>query len=220
VLHSLVLVLPLALAGSVLLGPRCASAQITDRLPDDVREAARRDFHGADGVGKDGPLAKAGPTLVALYHEHRAHRASGASGPFEPVTEARVLDGYVPIEAIAADSAAALQADLEALGLTDAAAAGRLVSGRLPIEAIPAMAHLSSLRGARPVRAQTRAMPLPRDAASTDTASTDGAPPPDAASTGEATHAVEVRLPPLAWMLATLAALLTLGGVAFLLRRA
>ena len=118
-----------------------------------VQQRANAAFHGADGQGKDGPLAKVGGDLTRLYYEHDAHLASGAKSPFVPRTPYMpVRDGYVTIDAVAQTDAAALVADLQALGLQGAAVAGRIVSGRLPIAAVPDAAALTDLRFARPAR--------------------------------------------------------------------
>ena len=58
--------------------------------------------------------------------------------------------GSVVISAIADTDPNALAAELVALGLTDAAVAGRVVSGRIPVSSIPSLANVSSLRFARP----------------------------------------------------------------------
>jgi hypothetical protein len=128
--------------------------------PDSLRAAALRDYHGPDLRGKDGPLAKAGLDLLLLYHEYRAAQGPGPDTAFTPrVADVRTKNGRVGIEAVAADSARALLEDLRALGLTGGVTAGRLVSGWLPIEQIPAMARLPSLRGLIPSQAQTRDAP-------------------------------------------------------------
>ncbi|WP_103020752.1 hypothetical protein [Salinibacter altiplanensis] len=124
--------------------------------PDSLRAEARQDFHGPDQTGKDGPLAKAGLDLLLLYHEYRALRRDGEA-PFSPsVDGARVADGHVTIDAVAKESAQELRADLTALGLKEAAVAGRVVSGRLPIEHVPALARVESLRGVVLPRAETQ----------------------------------------------------------------
>lgn len=138
---------PAALAGlflTLLLPALPAAAQ---QPADSLRTEALQDYHGTDMTGKDGPLAKAGLDLLMLYHEYQAFQRrdgdtfspSGAGG--------RVADGHVTIDAIAQDEAQQLRADLKTLGIKDAAAAGRIVSGRLPIDQIPALAKLESLRG-------------------------------------------------------------------------
>ncbi len=67
----------------------------------------------------------------------------------------RIIDGRVVIDAVASADVSALQADLEALGMHGAVAAGRIVSGQLPIFAIDALAALASLQFVRPAYAST-----------------------------------------------------------------
>jgi hypothetical protein len=124
---------------------------------DSVRQAALRDFHGADLQGKDGPLARAGLDLLLLYHEHRHREDSDAERFMSERTGLEVRDGTVVVDATAAGAAEQLRHDLEALGMIGAEAAGGLVSGRLPVDRIPEAARLESLRGLMPSRAQTQA---------------------------------------------------------------
>lgn len=145
------LVTILALCLTVLLAPR-AKAQ----SPDSLRQEALRDFHGPDLKGKDGPLAKAGLDLLFLYHTYRAQGTDGVRSSELGDSAMQIHDGRVTIDAIASGDASTLQADLEKLGLTNAASVGRLVSGRFPIKKIPELAALSTLRGVQPSRAQTR----------------------------------------------------------------
>ena len=129
---------------------------------DSLRVEALRDFHGPDRTGKDGPLAKAGLDLLLLYHEYRAFRQRGGDGSFSPsAAQAHITDGHVTIDAVATTSAKQLRADLTALGLVDAAIAGRVVSGRLPIDQVPALARVESLRGVVLPRAKTQRTPSP-----------------------------------------------------------
>jgi hypothetical protein len=114
---------------------------------DSIRTKALQDFHGPDMSGKDGPLARAGLDLLVLYHEYQAFQEQDGDTFSPSVASARVTDGHVTIDAIAQDEATQLRADLKDLGVKDAAAAGRVVSGRLPINQIPALAKLESLRG-------------------------------------------------------------------------
>jgi hypothetical protein len=142
----------LLLAGLLVCAP--AAAQ---QPADSVRAAALRDYHGPDGQGKDGPLAKAGLDLLLLYHQYEAFEARGGDGAFTPSGDLPVTDdGHVRLEAIAAEDVSALRADLEALGLRDAATAGRVVSGQFPIDSIPALAQTESLRGVTTSQMQTR----------------------------------------------------------------
>lgn len=134
--------------------PEESSAQSLDS----IRAEAQRAFHGPDLEGKDGPLAKIGLDLALLYYEYQAHvDDGGAPEDFQPRTVTAPVDsGFVTVDATVEETARTLREDLEALGLKRVAAAKRMVSGRLPIKAIPDMAALASLRSARPARAVTQ----------------------------------------------------------------
>lgn len=122
-------------------------------------EAARYAFHGRDLEGKDGPLAKMGEDLAHLYFAYRAHRQASQPGLFEPPAGLPdglpVAEGRVTIDATAHERGARLKADLDALGLAGGAVAGPVISGRLPIEALPEAAQLESLRSMRASRSTT-----------------------------------------------------------------
>ena len=158
-----------------------AAAQQLDRVGDDVLRQARTDVHGPDRTGKDGPLAKVGLELAVLYHEHRAFEQSGAetfdaqslptpspaTASAAPATDSDVganPSGYlspvrgesVVVDAIPSGSPSALTAAMERLGAENVARYRNLVSGRLPIDRIPDLAAVSSLRTARPAHATTR----------------------------------------------------------------
>lgn len=145
-----------ALGLAVLLGVLSASPTAAQQPADSIRAAALRDFHGPDREGKDGPLAKAGLDLLVLYHEYRAFRRRGGDAFRPSVSGIRVRDGRVTVDAIATNTAEQLRPALEEVGLADAATAGRIVSGRLPIDSIPALATVEALRGVAPSRARTR----------------------------------------------------------------
>jgi hypothetical protein len=105
---------------------------------------------------KDKEMTKISRDLVALYDEYVLYQQKRESAAFTPSNPGvRVSEGHVMIDAVASGDADALRADLEALGLLQAAAFGRMVSGRLPIEAIDDLAALASLQFARPAYAQT-----------------------------------------------------------------
>lgn len=123
---------------------------------DSIRAEALRDYHGPDMTGKDGPLAKAGLDLLMLYHEHRAFQQQGGDTFSPSVAASHVTDGHVTVDAIAATKAQKLRGDLEEMGFSNAAVAGRIVSGQLPIDQIPALAKLESLRGVVLSRAETQ----------------------------------------------------------------
>jgi hypothetical protein len=104
------------------------------------------------------PMAKVSVELRELYESYLTAQKSGA--PLRsPNPLVRVVDGRVVIDAVAAADVAELRADLVGLGLQHAVAAGRIVSGQLPVSAIAAMATLPSLRLARAAMATTRGTP-------------------------------------------------------------
>jgi hypothetical protein len=95
----------------------------------------------------DGP-AKVSPALLALHDAYREAQRSGTSFRADnPLV--RIVDDRVVIDAAASGEARVLEADLIRLGLRRVAVFGRLVSGELPIAAIPALDSLSSLAFAR-----------------------------------------------------------------------
>ena len=99
---------------------------------------------------KAGRMSKVAPELITLHDEYSSYLASGKSGVFKSTNSlVQVIDDHVVIDAVASGDASVLKSDLESLGMQRAVAFGRVVSGRLPISAIPPMATLSSLNFAR-----------------------------------------------------------------------
>jgi hypothetical protein len=95
-------------------------------------------------------MTKLGPELIALYDEYSSYLASGKSGVFKSSNPlVRLVDDRVIVDAVASGDANVLKSDLEALGMQQAVAFGRIVSGQLPIPAIRSMAELPSLNSAR-----------------------------------------------------------------------
>ena len=95
-------------------------------------------------------MSKVAPELAALYNEYSSYLASHKAGVFrskDPLV--RVIDDRVVVDAVASGDVNALKSDLVSLGMQQAVAFGRIVSGQLPISAIPAMAALPSLNFAR-----------------------------------------------------------------------
>lgn len=88
--------------------------------------------------------------LTTLYDEYSSYMASHRAGLFQPSSRlVRVIDDRVVIDAVASGDVNVLKSDLESLGMQQAVAFGRIVSGQLPITAIPAMGALPSLNFAR-----------------------------------------------------------------------
>ena len=114
---------------------------------------------GASTKGR--AASKAGSGLYALHGEYQTYletsdaHARGPSGFTSRNPVARIAEGYVVVNTAAEGDPKALASDLEALGLEDPAVFGHMVSGRLPIPAIPALENLASLRFARPAYAMT-----------------------------------------------------------------
>ncbi|PSQ80481.1 MAG: hypothetical protein BRD41_05055 [Bacteroidetes bacterium QS_1_63_11] len=149
---------------------------VTETSPG-VLQAARSDVTGPGQVKTDGPLSSVGLELAVLHHQFRATGSAGvqalrnaSSGPRTKAADGDRRRGagrthspissdgqFVTIEAVALENASRLLADLRGLGLEDGAAAGNVVSGRLPISSIKEAASLSSLRGAMPSHARTYA---------------------------------------------------------------
>lgn len=107
-------------------------------------------------TGKDGPMAKLDHSLIELHQRYAAHLASRSRAPFsadDPLI--RLAGDYVIVDAVADGDAEALKANLEQLGMQQAVAFGRVVSGQLPISALPEAAALATLRFARTAAAMT-----------------------------------------------------------------
>ena len=106
---------------------------------------------------KDGPMAKLRQSLVALHQQFNGVSAQSRALPFrsnDPLV--RIVEDRVVVDAVASGDASVLKTELEALGMQHAVAFGRIVSGQLPISALPAAAGLASLRFAQPAAAMTR----------------------------------------------------------------
>jgi hypothetical protein len=95
-------------------------------------------------------MSKVTPELITLYDEYSSYLASGKRDVFKPSSPLlAVIGDRVVVDAVASGDATVLKSDLEALGMQQAVAFGRIVSGQLPILAIPDMAKLPSLNSAR-----------------------------------------------------------------------
>jgi hypothetical protein len=112
----------------------------------------------AQNVGdKPGKMSKVGPELITLYNQYSSYVASHNPGAFQPTDRlVRVIDDRVVVDAVASGDVNALKADLVSLGMQQAVAFGRIVSGQLPISAIPTIAALPSLNFVRASAAMQR----------------------------------------------------------------
>jgi len=94
-------------------------------------------------------MSKVSPELVALYREYSNYLGSRQAGGFKASSPlVQVVDDRVIVDAVSSSDANVLKADLQALGMQQAVAFGRNVSGQLPILAIPSLATLPSLNSA------------------------------------------------------------------------
>jgi hypothetical protein len=109
---------------------------------------------------KQGPYAKIGPFLANLYDEYREATGKGVkSNSFkssDPMM--RVSNGTVAIDLYASD-AAALTRSLKSLGATRVNSRGPLVSARVPVASLGAIAVLPTVRYVKPVLATRNALP-------------------------------------------------------------
>ena len=108
--------------------------------------------------GKGGPMAKLAHSLLNLHEQYTTYLTQRSAVSFsssDPLVT--VVDQRVVVDAVASGDPNVLKADLESLGMEHAIAFGRIVSGQLPVSAIPAAARLTSLRFARSAVAVTSA---------------------------------------------------------------
>jgi Subtilase family len=107
-------------------------------------------------AGPDG--GKVSSKLTAIHDEHAAHGAAGRATAFVSRDRlARVVAGdRVVVDVTADDDPVTLEAALRGLGMRNTAVFGRMVSGELPIAAVPALSTVPGLRHARPSYAMRR----------------------------------------------------------------
>src|ERR1051325_2729374 len=86
---------------------------------------------------KDSRAAKLTQGLIDLHEQQLARMAGETAAPLRaPNALAKVVEERVTVDAVAADDAETLKAELEAVGMQNAAVFGRIVSGGLPVSAI------------------------------------------------------------------------------------
>ena len=114
----------------------------------------------ADGAGgRGGEANPLGADLILLHEAYVAYlsTATPALQPFaSPDPALLVTNDRVAVDATASGDPALLERDLRALGLVGAARFGPIVSGYLPIEALPSAAALTTLRSMRAAKAGLR----------------------------------------------------------------
>lgn len=148
-LAMLVLVASISAMGSL------TAAHAQDVSVSSIHDQAQVALHGEDRVGKDGPFSRLGTSLTMLYYEHDAFSKRGDVGPFSSqVVGVETPGGLATIDATARGDAAALESALWAAGAERVTRYKHLVSALIPIDRIPDVASLQTLRAA------TLAVPL------------------------------------------------------------
>src|SRR5215467_6584308 len=100
------------------------------------------------GAAHAGPKSdgKTNPMLLRLHAEYAARLAQHDSEAFTPRDRLlRIVNDRVVVDAVTDGNVHGLESALIALGMQDTASFGRVVSGTLPISAIPALEGLPSL---------------------------------------------------------------------------
>jgi hypothetical protein len=157
-MHAACCALALALAAPAPAEPVTAQGEVVELHMDEAHGQA------PEGIAMDPTTGKVGSSLLALYQEYRAHQELRRTGINRDVTTfrpsdglARVQDGFVAIEAVAASDGGGLVTTLEEMGMHDPRVLGRLVSGQFPIAKIEGLADIPSLQFARPSYTMTNA---------------------------------------------------------------
>ena len=89
--------------------------------------------------------------LVQLAEEYSDHLRAGTGKSFKSKRSLlRIANNRVVVDAVASEDAEQLQKALESQGMTHSARFGRIVSGRLPIQAINGLEHMPQLNFIRP----------------------------------------------------------------------
>jgi hypothetical protein len=150
-----------------------------------TKRKALKAYHGPDLKGKDGPMAKAGLDLTRLYFNYLQSRSAGTE--LDTDISASIQGGFVTIDAVAEPgSTSVLRRELATLGARRLKSSGRIVSGRVPIEAIPKIARLPALRFLRPSTGQTQRDVQP-EAGAREKQDTETSPPSEEGSSDRAT---------------------------------
>ena len=106
---------------------------------------------GGVAVAQDAkPVTRISQDLADLAAPPAAAARMQAEPGVPPEWRSSVTGDWVTIDAVASGDPAALEAELIALGASDTAIAGRMVSARFPIASIPSLEGVASLQFARP----------------------------------------------------------------------
>ena len=129
------------------------SQELTD-LVAPPSAAAARSAAGAPGSFSTSPPVVVGDRVTIDADDAAAAAAGKSPGSFS-ASPPVVVGDWVTIDAVAAGDPSDLEAELIALGAANTAIAGRLVSARIPIAAIPSLEGVAPLRFARQAVSKT-----------------------------------------------------------------
>ncbi len=140
-------------AAAILIQPQISSAQVDTAT---ISLATK-----APILSKTSEEASIGRDLAALSAEYELFvQTAGVNQASRFRSSNRyigIADGYVVIDAVAAGDPSELQSELESLKLFNSVRQGNIISGRLPLSAIPILARSKRLKFARPAYFMTLA---------------------------------------------------------------
>ena len=122
-------------------------------VPQDVIDAALESFHGPDGVGKDGPLARLGWQLNVLYQEYQAYLNAGANGDFHSNQGLIQTSGNNAIVELSAgfNPLADLRNAITTAGFTILATAAPLITALVPLDRLDELVDMDEAAVINPV---------------------------------------------------------------------
>ncbi|WP_406695141.1 hypothetical protein V5E97_29305 [Singulisphaera sp. Ch08] len=115
------------------------------------------------GDVKNGPLAKAGQSLIGVYQDYQQYMEAGGNGHFTSPRGANVIiDGSNVGVVIRGEDWVALQAALSELGMQVRATDPntKSIEGLLPIAQLPTVAQLSLVSAVNPIYRPRHSQPL------------------------------------------------------------
>lgn len=124
-------------------------------LSDAAAKRALARFESNNGRAKKGPMSRIGLDLALVHEEYRDYEKRGGKAFLKHdfksrLKLARIKNNLISIDAIASGNWGELWDELANLGMRDMAVSGRIISGRIPVNQLPALAQSGRLQLARP----------------------------------------------------------------------
>jgi hypothetical protein len=137
-----------------------ALSEPNDNASDQAKAISAAKIEKMKARAKSGPMAKMSPHLSELVVTDEAAAATVIKEPGEVIGPLRnesvpMVGEMVVVDIATAGDSAALLAELEGLGLQQGTAFGRIVSGLLPVSALPDVAGLGAVASIQPAAAMT-----------------------------------------------------------------